>query len=396
MNSQGRYVLYFVLAFLTTGLQSILPQAHFSGHPHDTVWVAVCLLLGSVTSIVAVRTISKRNPGSKRARQTIMLSFPILWALMLLGFKMVSAEFFVADYVASRTLAYVTLDLVDRTVLRESVDGQTSRHAERVAMMQIAGLILAPLWFAIGGQGWLQSGVLTGLLAFSQWLALHLGTQSCDAPSPRVQGSAARPPLTRTDTLFAIYLIAVVSLATLFATSAVLIVQALYHSPHPITDAGLLLTVMNCAAVIMALILFRRTPFTEHYHRIHMVIALAFFVLTAILWGVDIRNYGLLVFLGIVAGLSYGGFEVAARTDATRKFQQEQDGRLLSLFNNAVNYGTVIAGLFLLGGSWIEHGAQASVAQLVLAMLVMLSAISVGTTLALNRCHRPDPVKMGA
>ncbi|PSR21181.1 MAG: hypothetical protein C7B45_11885 [Sulfobacillus acidophilus] len=382
MRQKATYGLYFLLSFLSTGLQSIIPQSHFARAQHDTVWVGVCLLAGSIAAIGAVRALSNGRFPDRWTKEAVFAGLVLLWLLLLLGFRVSVSWLFCAIYTASRALVYVLLDFIDRSLAGMSrID--TSGHAQRVAVMQLLGLIAAPIWFARAGTGWLQAAVLTGLLAGSGWAGWGLAPVGTGATGRVQTRRRERQPWAGSDVWFATYILAVASLAALFAASAVFLLHVLYHSRDAVGAAGLLLTLMNLAAVATALVITRmHTESKQRYSLWHVIVALGFFCVTAVLWGVNARAYAMLVLLGMAAGLCYGVFEVLARQDATRPFQLGGEVTLLRLFNNLVNYATVIASLLLLGCS-LAASTPAGVAMRVLVGLLCLSALSVAAVAAM-------------
>lgn len=385
MRQNMTYGLYFVLSFLSTGLQSIIPQFHFARIPHETVWVGACLFVGALAAIGAVRQVSHGRFPGRTTNKAVVGGLGLLWMCLILGFRVASPWLFIALYTASRALVYAILDVVDRSLAAGWQMRDDHHHAERVAVMQLVGLIVAPIWFAWGGQGWWQAMVLTGILGGSAWAGWQLPPAKPGVTDRGTCRNRRDRRWTPGDAWFATYILAVASLAALFAASAVFLLHVLYRSHHPVAAAGVLLTLMNLAAVATALLMTRiQTQSRRTYHVWHGAVALGFLLVTAVLWGVNDRLYGILVALGIMAGVCYGVFEVLARQDATRPFHQKGEVRLLRLFNNVVSYATVITSLVLLACSLLAHTA-AGVGTLVLLALMGLSGVSVLAVTVVSR-----------
>lgn len=379
----ARYALYFVLSFIATGLQSIIPQAYFASNQAGGVWLGVCLMGGALAAIMSVRG-TRRFQGRifhAHPRRLVVGGFGLIWVTLLAGFWVQTVWLFFASYCLARAGTYVVLDQVDRSMVRGAPGGDLDRHSQYVAVMQIAGIVIAPTWFALTGRGWLDAAVLTVLIAAAGFLGTTLGPLSCPkAPSPGAGRSVHGEE--GTDAWFVIYVLAVATLSTLFAASAVLIVSTLYEPRHAVAYAGLLLTLMNLAAVGSAVWAARRAPALHRYDLRHILVAVGLVTLTVALWLWDERLYGILVMLGMGAGLFYGAFEVWARKDATKPWRDYRQAGLVQLFNNAFNYATLLASVLLLGSSLASHGLTQTAASLILVILVGLGAVATTAAMA--------------
>ncbi|MCY0877599.1 MAG: hypothetical protein OWU84_01460 [Firmicutes bacterium] len=303
------------------------------------------------------------------------------WLTLAVAFVLVchppTPAVFWVSYVCCRSADYGLLDMIDRSLVASCRGRDAERHASRAAVSQMAGIVAAPAWFASWGRGRPQALGLALALSGCWWLSRTLGpvvpSQGRSAfSSPR---SGGRP------VLFLVTVLAVVTVAGLFTSGAVLIVASLGRLPAPIVDTGWLLTAMNLSAAIGA--------FGAAGLRRDLLVgaSLGLCLCTLRLW-LGVGSFGMLLVVGIGAGLCYGAFEVGARREATWQQRRMNDGRSLEVFNNGVNYATVFASLLMLGASWASGGRTASIGQKLCALLAGLAALAALSAFTLERFRR--------
>ncbi|MCY0899081.1 MAG: hypothetical protein OWU33_09135 [Firmicutes bacterium] len=375
-----RYVLYFVLSFVATGLQSMIPQAYFEARSFGSGWLGGCLLSGALAAIILVRVLHwlGRTMSQRQVHRATALGWLIMGTTLLMELTPVPAAVFVGLYAICRSVGYGLLDIIDRSLV-SSGRHDPHQHAVKAALAQIAGIVVAPVWFAYAGRSFVEGVVLAVICVGSWGFSRALGPVP---HSPGERGPSAREP--GGSALFLLYVIAVATLASLFAAGAVLIVRALYRPPEPVTHAGWLLAAMNVSAAMAAYLMGYLTRDMSVYA------GAGFFLCTLWLWLGDER-YGLLLAIGVGAGLCYGAFEVGARREATRRQRDGGDSRPLEVFNNAVNYATLAASLLLLGASWVARGSPVGTAQELRVILVALAGVAALSALAARVWQGGEP-----
>ncbi|KOY82760.1 hypothetical protein ADM90_05355 [Lysinibacillus macroides] len=382
-----RSLLYFFISFIGTGLQNVIPQAFFSVTYPDSkeLWLSICLVAGSLGSIGAVQISHKHQLfvsdllGVRRTIFTIGGFVTLLLALILV-LETGNVTWFICSFIWARAISQWLVNGLDQHYVQSTSEAGIKAHANSVTLMQLLGMIAAPVYFSffadIGWPNILLMLILTGFITFEVWKQLQ-HKQSIVVPTVGVPLDQRRHKLEYQDWLFLIYVISTATGSLLFSSNAIFIVTDFYHLKHPIVQGGLLLTIMNLTAIISVIINKRTIQIKQsmEYRGVllyaHKLVILSSVLIVQIfcLWLRPVDAYVFLVGWGIVIGYFYGLFYLFTRLLVTHLAVTENKQWVLSLYNNQSSYSVVLSSVVLLFLSIATHFAGVDMIPYVLAAI---------------------------
>jgi hypothetical protein len=316
-----RATAFFTLSFVMSANGNVLPQQFFQRHTptQKALWLASCLLLGTVTATVAVW----------RARRGRATRGPML--LTLGATLLAEAALFTLDH----PVAYLVLNAV-------AVFGANTLSN----LARLVGILTAP-WFFTRHVAPSRT-VFAAILGAGALGALAVGVTFSSIPhgEGRASDGASRVALSPRDRLLAGYALALYVSLYLLAANILYLLRDVVRLPDAEQRGGVTISLVFLSALTTnALAAWLRA----RQRRVDLSpasMAAPAFVLVgsagALLAGV-VHDPGPVLAGSVVLGLSYGFFLAEVREWCSRGAREEGKTALLTLFNNMTNLSSLVA-----------------------------------------------------
>ncbi|MFO0628295.1 MAG: hypothetical protein U0325_22165 [Polyangiales bacterium] len=341
-----RATAFFALSFVMSANGNVLPQQFFQRHAptQKAIWLASCLLLGTVTATFAVWR-------ARRGRSTRGPMLGMLAATLLAEAALFTLHDPVAYLVLNAVAVFGANTLTNHVDLTASARAGTARRGLHDAVSNLArlvGILTAPWFFtrhlapapsvfaALAGAGAL--GALAVGVTFSS-------RPHGDARAPEGEGTS-RVALTTRDRLLAGYALALYVSLYLLAANILYLLRDVVRLPDAEPRGGVTISLVFLSALstnaLAAWLRVRRG-------RVELSpasLAAPAFVLVgaagALRAGV-VHAPGPVLAGSVVLGLSYGFFLAEVREWCSRGAREEGKTALLTLFNNMTNLSSLVA-----------------------------------------------------
>ncbi|MFC5402839.1 hypothetical protein [Cohnella soli] len=355
---RARSFIYFFISFLGTGIQNIIPQVFFSQNVQESkmFWLSVCLVLGSVGSIVIIWCTHSakyfRMQGSRPRSIKWVVAISLALSVLASASLLLAAHIalFMASFFLTRTASQLFINVMDRYYVHVLPKADISSHSRNTTLSQLIGMMLAPIYFSLTLHRF--SPLLNWLVLFAGFSAVavivwhDLRRLPQGEPIAVSSSSAARSGATigAYEILFLGYVIALSSASMLFSSNLIFALADLYHMEHAVVRSGLLLTIIHVMAIV-AVFMTKLARGRSMTVRIHLPLSLLMLASLVLFFFPANAGIGYLAAIGASIGCVYGLFSLYARKHATEWSVQTGRPVLLSLYNNQSSYAIVVSSL---------------------------------------------------
>lgn len=390
-----RSFLYFYVSFVGTGLQNVIPQVFFDQYYPERreLLLSISLLLGATAGILATmwwnRSLSSSASKHVRSlRLSIVVIVGLLGASLLGLFHTEWVLLFIALFIATKVLSQYLVNTVDDHYVRATALRDLNLHSQNATLFQLVGIVLAPLYFSFFYAKALWNGVvLIGISLLALFLILQSVTSQVQNAATPTQKDQGRGKLDATDGLFLLYIITSSSATLILSANIIYLIQDYYALTSPLQKGGILLGVINLAAIIgvafqkvIARVVFRHAGQAADGAsalRIHVALPVLTFPLVWLLYLKPSSGMLYLIVLFTFLGLIYGLFRMYSREYASEMASKQHKRRLLTLYNNMSNYSIVIASITLFALSLLAEVVAVSYLTLMLWSVLVYFGISI-------------------
>ncbi|MFC5700204.1 hypothetical protein ACFPVX_02825 [Cohnella faecalis] len=364
--------IYFYRTFLSTGIQTVLPQLFIMAYVplHRSELLPLCLLLASISSIggiAASRHLSRYfygGPVDGRAAIGIGLSALVGAGVISMFLTHDWPIYFIAVALVSGLLELL-FNMLDHRYVEELSGIEFKAHASRVTVVQLIALTAAPFYFtftvdmvwlqvllAAGGSAMLVALMLSSASAAKQGQTV-LAMDTADRPARAASGANR---LRTRDFAFLLYALAVYVAVFIFSSHLIYILHDYYGMTGATWKGGLLLGIGNLVAVAVVLGCFRvkSAQMVRKSHakavvsstalpaRTHAAVVACLLASAVLLYGRWLTGFAFILALACLVGGAFGIFQLLAREYASRRAVGEGAGIVLTSYNNLKNIASLV------------------------------------------------------
>lgn len=390
-----RSYVYFFVSFIGTGLQNVIPQAFFDAHyaSHKEMLLSLCLLFGAAMSIMMTTWWGQlprfRQWQAHHFKLIIVMTIVILALAMLGLFATTLAIVFIVLFVVTKVFSQYLVNTVDEHYVAVTAPLHLTKHSQNATLFQLIGIVAAPLYFSmLYMRPTLNFIALTVISALGLYMILTHITTRVSQESGRSHSSqqARQGALQASDRLFLLYTVIASSATLIFSANIIYLLQDFYRFDAPIQKGGLILGLINVAA-ICAVALQKRLGFlfTGRNHRsidraglkrIHLSLTIVSLVVIMLIYVKPFESMLFLSINAVILGIVYGLFRLYSREYASHISQQHQRPLMLLMYNNMSNYSILISAMVMFGLSLVAGTIPFSFLQLALWSVIACFALS--------------------
>jgi hypothetical protein len=339
-----RATAFFTLSFVMSANGNVLPQQFFQRHTptQKALWLASCLLLGTVTATVAVWR--ARRGRATRGPMLLTLGATLLAeaALFTLGHPVAYLVLNAVAVFGANTLT----NHVDLTASARAGAARRGLHDAASNLARLVGILTAPWFFTRHVAP--SRAVFAALLGAGALGALAVGVTFSSIPhgEGRASEGASRVALSSRDRLLAGYALALYVSLYLLAANILYLLRDAVRLPDAEQRGGVTISLVFLSALTTnALAAWMRarqgrvdlSPASMAAPAVVLVGSAG-----ALLAGV-VHDPGPVLAGSVVLGLSYGFFLAEVREWCSRGAREEGKTALLTLFNNMTNLSSLVA-----------------------------------------------------